>query len=190
MIEPEKVVDAITTDFKINKIPFSTAASRLGYSSGQSLSTFLFRKKKQKAFFTEKEALRFERAFGFNKDFLMAGMGELYGNDIVVDLSSVELDKKAQSCLLFIARIMFYIIGDVHATGAWVLLNDGDAESFRYNFNELVKKHNAQKLGALISDRMIDYVARHTKQLIMYNEMLAEELENKPIELNELSPNK
>ena len=189
MIEPEKVVDAITTDFKINKISFSTAASRLGYSSGQSLTTFLFRKKKQGAYFTEKEALRFERAFGYNKDFLMAGVGELYGSDFAVDLSSVELNKEAQSCLLFIARIMFYIIGDVNATGAWVLLNEGDAESFRYNFNELVKKHNAQKLGALISDRMIDYVARHTKQLMLYNKMLVEELENKTIEPGEQSTN-
>lgn len=74
---PHKVFRAISADFRLHGITHSDAAKKLGFKSTQTLSNLMASKK----YLSGLQAIRFQKAFGYNPNFLMSGQGELKDED-------------------------------------------------------------------------------------------------------------
>ena len=74
---PREVFRAISADFRLRGMTHCDAAKKLGFKSQQTLSNLLASKKYLSAF----QAIRFQKAFGYNPNFLVSGQGELKDED-------------------------------------------------------------------------------------------------------------
>lgn len=74
---PREVFRAISVDFKLRGMTHCDAAKKLGFKSQQTLSNLLASKK----YLSNLQAIRFQKAFGYNPSFLMSGQGELKDED-------------------------------------------------------------------------------------------------------------
>ena len=70
---PQEVLRAVSNDFKNQGYTYADAAKILGIKSKQTLYNLLSSKK----YMSGLQARRFQRAFGYNMDFLMSGEGIL-----------------------------------------------------------------------------------------------------------------
>lgn len=69
----EEVLKSVSADFKLRGLTHELAADKLGYGSKQTLSNILSSKRYMSGY----QARKFSKAFGYNMDYLMSGVGEL-----------------------------------------------------------------------------------------------------------------
>ena len=74
---PREVFRAISADFILRGMTRCVAAKKLGFKSQQTLYNLLASKK----YLSGLQAIRFQKAFGYNPNFLMSGQGELKDED-------------------------------------------------------------------------------------------------------------
>ena len=74
---PREVFHAISADFKLRGITHCDAAKKLGFKSQQTLYNLLASKK----YLSPVQTIRFQKAFGYNPNFLMSGQGRLKDED-------------------------------------------------------------------------------------------------------------
>ena len=92
---PEEVLLAITVDYKMRGISHADAARMLGMKSRQALANILYAKR----YLSEKQAMRFHMAFGYNTDFLTSGKGELIQKDKSSNWTDVQLMRDIETVM-------------------------------------------------------------------------------------------
>lgn len=131
---PEEVFRAISADLRQRGLTHEKAAEKLGFKSRQSLSNLLASKK----YLSGIQAVKFQKAFGYNPDFLMRGEGELVNAVPKVELASTSVDTSdlnktvvALAGMTEIATNLIYAWGHPLAVDAWESLQKGNYEAYR-----------------------------------------------------------
>ena len=87
---PAEVINAILLNWREQNLSLENIAADLGYSRKQALHTFLYRKRKNEAYFSIKEASKYSKLFGYNPDFLISGEGHLRAGSLAGALEKID----------------------------------------------------------------------------------------------------
>lgn len=84
MATPREVIKSLALDFKRRDMNYMDVAKLTGYKA-QTIANII---SSQQKYFCAKQALRFSDAFGYNKDYLMTGNGQLSDSGQLAEVMS------------------------------------------------------------------------------------------------------
>ena len=117
----EDVCLAVAADFKKNRISYEKAAEMLG----KSVQT-VYNRISSKRFFSQRVAMEWQSAFGFNAAFLMTGEGQLRK-----EVKSIFDYTDNLEVLVFTVDYLFSLVDDEDVRQMWHDVLTGDMKEFR-----------------------------------------------------------
>ena len=129
---PKEVIDDIIYDWKALGYSFEDASRELGYSSKQTLSTLLYRLKRNNEYFSLKQAARFGNAFNYDPEFLMSGEGELHNKTKPGDnnIDYLKFKELKLSAMVQVATTLITFSHDKHLNDAWTAIVKNDEDGY------------------------------------------------------------
>ncbi len=152
---PEEVCRAVSLDLKARGYTQQKTADTIGKSRAI-VSNLLSSKKR----FSKQMAVLFNRAFGYNVQYLLYGEGQLLGTQVVHDIvelpvsgdaNKVNEDYMILASLIDIAEDIIRIAGDSNALGAWQAVMKGNFTGYVENMDRLAAAHNGEHYSPILA---------------------------------------
>lgn len=164
---PAEICEAVALDFKARKITHQQAGDAIGKSKAI-ISNQISGKKP----FSKAMAHLFSKAFGYNSNFLLYGIGELR-RDVIeqgvinVNTESDDLSPSSLIVLLEVCELLLHLSNDQIAIDAWNAAMCGDFCTYSQKLGILMKKNKYNGRVPLITAKYaIEHVSNALKAQI------------------------
>lgn len=160
---PEEVCRAVATDLRNQGITHEEVGKSIG-KTRSIVSNVLSSKKR----FSKAMASLFNRAYGYNINYLLYGEGPMKGDQVIHDLVQVPSAGYSGSdrdnililsSLLDCAEGILRVINDPDALSAWDALTHGDFMEYTAAMSRLSENHGGRRATPILAKFVCDHVA-------------------------------
>lgn len=158
---PEEVCRNVAIYLRSKGITHEEIGKSLGTSRAY-ISNILSSKKR----FSKQMATMFSRMYGFNRNYLLYGEGEMMQETVVRDIATVPINIQGTDRDTFVilaslvncAEGILWIMNDKDALSAWHGLTNGDYQEYLASIEKLSARHNNRRSNPILAKLVCEQV--------------------------------